>query len=321
MKKRMTYFVRTALIGTVGLGVAWFTLPDDKGYVPPQAIAAEEAVAKTELAMAEKEVVVEAPVKPANPAPDATPADAPAPEETEPELAVDPGPNDAAQEPAALEEVEVNETPEVQAQSLPISNAQKGEGAKPAPAKAPAQSKRWNEDQAVAAVEQYFRSSETLRASFTQYAPNGARSTGVLSLKRPGRVRFEYDAPSPLLIIADGVWITLADKEMDTVDRYPVSATPLGVILQDDKSLRKETLVTGFYQDADRFELVVRSRDNPGLGRLSLKLTKNPVMLDGWAVEDAQGLVTEIRLTDIKTGMELAPALFHISDVKKIRDR
>ncbi len=309
MKKRMTYFVRTALVGTMGLGVAWLTLPDENGYVPPQAVAQTD-VAETDMAMAEKEVVVEAPVKPASP--ETEPA--PGPEEQEPELAVDPGPTEAPPE-TTLEEVEVSAPPQVQAQSLPQEEG-KVELVKPAP-KAP----RWTEDQAVAAVEKYFRSSETLRATFTQFAPDGSRSTGVLSLKRPGRVRFEYDAPSPLLIIADGVWITLADTEMDTVDRYPVSATPLGVILQDDKNLRKEALVTGFFQDEDRFELVARARENPGLGRMSLKLTKNPVALDGWAVEDAQGLVTEIRLGDMQTGMELEPSLFHITDVKKIRDR
>lgn len=294
MKKQMTYLARIALVGSAGLCVGILALPDDKGHVPPQAMAEEAPLV---VAAAETPPPVEEPV--ADPVPVVEPA-------LEPEV-VEPTP-----EPEP-EVIEVEASPKVQAQSLPPAEKEKAEVAPAAP--------RWDEDQAVAAVEAYFKASETLRATFTQFAPDGSRSTGVLSLKRPGRVRFEYDAPSPLLIIADGVWISLADTQMDTVDRYPVAATPLGVILQDDKNLRKEAIVTGFYQDQDRFELIVRARDNPGLGRLSLKLTKNPVTLDGWAVEDAQGLVTEIRLSDMKTGVELNPALFHISDVKKIRDR
>ncbi|MGB0922497.1 MAG: outer-membrane lipoprotein carrier protein LolA [Alphaproteobacteria bacterium] len=303
MKKQTTYVMRIALAGAAGLCAGLFALPNEKGEVPPAAIAAPQPVvepaSKAVVAPVQEPIVVAA-AEPASNA-DSGPAPKPAPKAE---------PQSKPAKPAApqeLEAVEVKPTP-VQAAPLPGGETPKA-------------ASRWDEDQAVAAVEKYFRSSETLRATFTQFAPDGTRSTGVLSLKRPGRVRFDYDFPSPLLIIADGVWITLADREMDTVDRYPVSATPLGVILQDDKSLRKEAIVTGFYQDQDRFELVVRARNNPGLGRLSLKLTKEPLTLDGWAVEDAQGLVTEIRLANMKTGMTLDPALFHISDIKKTRDR
>jgi outer membrane lipoprotein-sorting protein len=89
----------------------------------------------------------------------------------------------------------------------------------------------------VARIAAYLNDVRSLKARFIQVGPNGELAQGDLYLRRPGRLRFEYDPPSPLLLVADGFWLILQDKELEQVSRWPVNDTPLGVLVADDIEL------------------------------------------------------------------------------------
>ncbi|MDP6707969.1 MAG: outer membrane lipoprotein carrier protein LolA, partial [Alphaproteobacteria bacterium] len=86
----------------------------------------------------------------------------------------------------------------------------------------------------IALVTEYLNQVKSLEAEFIQAGPNGEFAKGRLFMQRPNRLRFEYDPPSPLLLVADGLWLILHDRELDQVDRWPVKDTPLGVLVADE---------------------------------------------------------------------------------------
>ena len=91
---------------------------------------------------------------------------------------------------------------------------------------------------AVARVERYLNDIQSLRARFLQVAPDGSLSQGRFFMKRPGRLRFEYDPPTPLLVITDGIWVIFYDHEIDQVSRVPLSSTPLEVLVRERRERR-----------------------------------------------------------------------------------
>src|SRR5690606_33814476 len=104
---------------------------------------------------------------------------------------------------------------------------------------------------ALEGVEDYLNSIETLQARFVQIGPQGQISEGDLYLRRPGRLRFEYEPPVPILIVADGTWLVLYDKELEQVQRYPVYETPLGVLVARKVDLNDPNIrITDVVRDA-----------------------------------------------------------------------
>ncbi|MEM6358325.1 MAG: outer membrane lipoprotein carrier protein LolA, partial [Pseudomonadota bacterium] len=84
----------------------------------------------------------------------------------------------------------------------------------------------------LARISNYLNGTETLQGQFVQVGPDGDLSTGTFFLRRPGRVRFEYDLPNPTLIVADGTWVGVTNRQSETLDRYPLSQTPLDILLR-----------------------------------------------------------------------------------------
>ncbi|WP_421856090.1 LolA family protein [Oceanicaulis sp.] len=162
---------------------------------------------------------------------------------------------------------------------------------------------------------------DTLRARFDQIAADNSETSGVLEIDRPGRARFDYDDPNPVLVVADGSTVAIADFALETIDRAPIGATPLRFLLQDELDLAD----AGVVQDAGRYEgrLYVTFEDPDGevQGRLTLVFddadpdaAPNAMMLAGWYTVDAMGGMTEVRLSEIETGMRISPRRFILDD-------
>jgi outer membrane lipoprotein-sorting protein len=173
----------------------------------------------------------------------------------------------------------------------------------------------------TARAQAWFDELDTLRATFIQFAPDGAETSGVLSLDRPGRARFDYDDPSPILLVADGSTVAVADFELETLDRVPLGATPLAPLLSADETLAD----TGAVADAGRAEgrlyLTLVDPDGETDGRLTLIFddpdtdrVATEMVLAGWYAVDALGGLTEVRLSDVETGVEFDPRLFILDD-------
>jgi len=184
----------------------------------------------------------------------------------------------------------------------------------PALAAPPARAQVAQDQAAIAAVEGYFNGLTTLRARFLQISQQGGSAEGTAMIWRPGRMRFEYDPPEPtLLIAADGQFFHW-DKELKQASIVPLSATPLGVLLRDPLRLSGDITVSAVERGGGLLRITLHRTDRAAEGRIQLVLDEAPVALRQWAVQDAQGHVTRVTLSDVRRGERFNPFLFAFND-------
>lgn len=178
-------------------------------------------------------------------------------------------------------------------------------------------------DQAdIARVESYLNGFSSLKARFQQFAPDGSLSEGTLYLKRPGQMRFEYDEPSPILIVADGSFVIFHDKSVNQIDRVPINSTPLGVLLDDRIRLRDSRVrISRIDRNPGALRVTVFDVDRPKEGEITLAFSDAPLSFRGWQVRDASGQVTSIALSKIETGLSFPGKLFTFIDPPNVRPR
>ena len=177
----------------------------------------------------------------------------------------------------------------------------------------------------IARIEAYLEGVRSLRARFLQIAPDGTLAEGLFLLQRPGRLRFAYAPPSPVLMIADGRWLLFYDSELDQLNRIAINSTPLKILLAEDIRFdggRSDGGVT--VEIVERapgvLRLAVVDQDKPERGALTLVFSEAPLMLRQWLVRDAQGLVTTIHLSQIEINPPLDPQLFVFIDPNPFRE-
>ena len=170
-------------------------------------------------------------------------------------------------------------------------------------------------DQAVlVSVSRYLNSLRTLKARFVQVGPDGAVTQGTMWLQRPGRMRFEYDKPSPLLLVAGHGTVVFHDAQLDQTTNIPVGNTPLGLLLADTIVLSGDVTLTDFQRPPGGLQLTLVRTKTPGDGSLTLTLNASPLALTGWSVVDAQGRETRIRISSVQLGGSFDQALFTFAD-------
>jgi outer membrane lipoprotein-sorting protein len=162
-------------------------------------------------------------------------------------------------------------------------------------------------------VNNYLSSVQTLEGKFVQIGPDGGRTTGNFYLAKPGRVRFEYDDPSPIELIADGQSVVVRDRRLATQDVYPLSQTPLRFLLADHVDLMKDTNLVAVYAD-DVFVTVVVEEKNAlvGTSRLMIMFDAKDMQLKQWTVTDPQGYDTTVAVYDLDASKKPDPGLFKI---------
>lgn len=174
---------------------------------------------------------------------------------------------------------------------------------------------RLDQDQrtALAQVNAYFNSVTALTGRFIQISPDGHRTEGTLYLKKPGKLRFEFAAPSKLQIIADGKSVAVRDKGLNTQDIYPLSQTPLRYLLQPDIDLVRDTKITGVYVEPELISIALEETNRiAGTSRLLLNFDGRTKQLKQWTVTDAQGLDTVVMIYDINQNASPPDRLFAI---------
>ncbi|MBA27388.1 MAG: outer-membrane lipoprotein carrier protein LolA [Hyphomonadaceae bacterium] len=155
---------------------------------------------------------------------------------------------------------------------------------------------------------------KTARGTFEQVAPDFSESTGRFALSRPGKVRFEYDAPSPLLLVSDGTTVALQDSELETTDRVPLGTTPLALLLDDKIDFETEADVLEVTRRNGRVGITLRDRSGEMDGTLTLILQESDMSLTGWRTVDSGGNITSVMLSDVTYGSRLNPRLFVMTD-------
>jgi outer membrane lipoprotein-sorting protein len=163
-------------------------------------------------------------------------------------------------------------------------------------------------------IEVYLDSLRTLKAHFLQVAPNGALAQGTAWLDRPGRMRFQYDPPSPLLLVAGHGLVVFYDKSLNQTSNIPISQTPLGILLADHVRLAGDVTVTGMQRLPGQLQVSLVRSGSPGDGTLTLIFADNPLTLRQWTVVDAQRQETRVTLYNTEFGGSYDQKLFEFID-------
>jgi outer membrane lipoprotein-sorting protein len=168
----------------------------------------------------------------------------------------------------------------------------------------------------LARVTQYLNSIKTMSARFQQYSNNGGTATGVLYLSRPGHMRFEYDAPTPILLVADGMFVIYYDKSLNQTSYLPIGSTPAWFLLRDNITLNDVT-VTKFERGPGVIRVSMVVTKEPDNGTVSMTFGDHPLELKQWAVTDPTGKTTTVVLVDPRIGAPVDPNLFVFKEPSK----
>jgi outer membrane lipoprotein-sorting protein len=170
-----------------------------------------------------------------------------------------------------------------------------------------------NQKAQAAKVSSYLSSLQTLVGNFVQVGPDGSKTKGDFYIQKPGKVRFEYDAPSPIAIIADGSSLAVRDTKLATQDIYPLSQTPLRFLLSDRIDLLKDTNVVNVTADDIYISVTIEEKQALiGTSRLMLMVGVKDGQLKQWTVTDPQGYDTTIAVYNLDSSKKVDPGLFKI---------
>ena len=162
-------------------------------------------------------------------------------------------------------------------------------------------------------ISSYLNGMTTAQGDFTQINGDGTISTGTIYIKRPGRVRFEYNAPDTGLVIAGSNTVVIYDKKSNQApDTYPLSRTPLSIILARNVNLSQAKMVTGHSYDGTATTVTAQDPENPQYGNIQMKFTGPNPELRQWIINDGNGGQTTVILGDLKKGGNLANKLFDV---------
>lgn len=161
---------------------------------------------------------------------------------------------------------------------------------------------------------------ETARGRFVQVDPAGRLTEGSFALRRPGRMRFDYDDPTPILIAADGATVAIRDDELETVDRVPLAATPLALLLDDDLDFERDAEVIEVRKAGGLVAVKMRDRAGEAEGELTLIFDAGSYELVAWRTRDANGGLTSVQLSSVQKDVSLDPRLFIIEEFEDEED-
>jgi outer membrane lipoprotein-sorting protein len=173
------------------------------------------------------------------------------------------------------------------------------------------------EDRAdVDRVSAYMSGLTDLQGNFLQVGPDGSLAEGQFYLRRPGRLRFEYTPPDNMLVVADGTWVAVKDG-FSATQRYPIGATPLGILLEDHVDLATEVKIMSVERQPGALRVKLADTSGNAPGDLTLVFDEPSLQLRQWVVTDAQGLQTTVALRNIQTGLRASNALFVIKSEQR----
>lgn len=186
------------------------------------------------------------------------------------------------------------------------------------PALARAQPTQTAQDRAdIARAEAYLNTIRTLKARFKQIAPDGGVSGGTAWLERPGRMRFQYDPPSPFLLVAGHGLLVFHDSQLGQTSNIPLDRTPLGLLLRENLKLSGDITITRIVRYPGQLQLTLLRTASPSDGTLTLIFADGPPLtLRSWIVVDAQRHETRVDLFDAQLGGAFDQSLFTFIDPK-----
>ena len=162
-------------------------------------------------------------------------------------------------------------------------------------------------------ISSYFNAMTTAEAQFSQMTDEGETSTGRLFIRRPGRMRFEYDPPEKTLVVVGGGQVAVFDpKSRDEPLRFPLRHSPMNLVLEREVDLAQRNMVVAHFEAESQTAVTLQDPENPDYGFIQLIFTDNPVQLRQWIVQDNSGGRTQIILDSLTEGGRLSNVLFNI---------
>jgi outer membrane lipoprotein-sorting protein len=169
--------------------------------------------------------------------------------------------------------------------------------------------------QIVQRANAYFNGMDSFVGDFVQTNEDGRRYKGKLMVERPGKMRFDYAPPAKVLILSDGSTVAVVDERLRTKDRYPIGQTPLKFLLEDQINISKDMkLVRAKAADGEASITVEDKTTFGGTSRITILFDEETFALTGWRVTDGQGVTTQVAVSNIKRGVNLAEKNFEITD-------
>ncbi len=169
---------------------------------------------------------------------------------------------------------------------------------------------------AITRVERYLNDIRTLRARFVQISSNGAYAEGEVVVERPGHMRFDYDPPTPVLIIANGLSLLYYDRQLKEATFLPLWETPLWFLIREKVRLDENVNIVGIEEALGTLRITLNDPDAPDSGTVTLVFSDDPLSLKKWEVVDAQGVQTQVSLVNPVYGEAVDPDLFDYSDLE-----
>ena len=157
----------------------------------------------------------------------------------------------------------------------------------------------------------HFSSVQTMTGDFVQFGPKGEQTGGKFFIERPGKIRFNYEKPSPIRVVADGKSVVINNKKLDTWDIYSLSKTPLKLLLSEKIDLN-DGKVKSVKEEGDLTTIVLGDKSIFGDSKISMMFDPKSSDLRQWTITDAKGLDTTVMIFNVKQGEKIDPSIFKI---------
>jgi len=167
-------------------------------------------------------------------------------------------------------------------------------------------------NESVQRIADHFASIQTMSGDFVQFGPRGEQTGGKFFIQRPGKIRFNYDAPSNYRVIADGKSVVIENMKLRTSDLYPLSKTPLKLLL-DDRIDLSGGKVKSVKQEDDLTTIQLADKSVFGNSTITMKFNPQTSELLEWTITDAKGKDTTVMISNVKNGTQLDPSIFEIN--------
>ncbi len=169
---------------------------------------------------------------------------------------------------------------------------------------------------AVRRAVRYLNDLSTLEARFIQISSNGAYAEGDVIIQRPGKMRFEYDPPHPVLIIANGLSLLFYDREIKQASFLPLWETPLWFLIRERVTLSEDVVVSAVEQSPGALRITITDKELSETGSVTLVFSDRPLALKKWEITDAQGILTQVSLINPRYGIEDDALAFDYRDLE-----
>ncbi|MBC8036556.1 MAG: outer-membrane lipoprotein carrier protein LolA [Rhizobiales bacterium] len=169
-------------------------------------------------------------------------------------------------------------------------------------------------------INDYINGFKNLQGDFSQISPKGNVSRGIFFISKPGKMRFEYAPPNPFLIVADGTWLTIKNRAKEKGDQFPLSETPLRLVLGNEVDLLRDTNILGFEEAEGLTTVTLEDKEGVLGGQLILVFDQTQKALQQWVIVDSKGRRTTVSLENIVAGVKPDPQLFVVKINRKDKE-